>query len=456
LYIALLGILGGIILWAKEPIDYMNGLFVATSALCVTGLSSVDFSTFSTGSQVLVLIWIQLGGLIFVSLFPLIVRLFLLLWNRRNGTLESHQRNDIRILTIVVITVASYILVIQAGAFITIGSYLEANSDAGDIVDNNGVRNYNKWFWALFYTVSAFQNAGFGLFGASMIPFAANRVVTLTLAFLILAGYNLYPIFIRIIFFCESKLLRGKNREAVETLLKESRLYYYLLFPFRDSLKMFAGFLCITTIEYAIFFVEWNRLEVYGEAYGAGTKLMVNFFQVVSIRNCGMNNVNIGSLLLGHLSLIVLTMYISAFPFIVTVKKTRTTATDKESTVQYTVKRLLIRDLVWLYLAVMIICLVEQKRSSTDPTFILDPYLAVVFEVSSAFGTVGLSLGVPGQNYSYSGILSRFSKFVIICVFFCGRHRGLPDSIDPAVSIKESGSRPDIQMKEIGSINEQA
>ncbi|KAI6120358.1 cation transport protein-domain-containing protein [Pisolithus croceorrhizus] len=59
----------------------------------------------------------------------------------------------------------------------------------------------------------------------------------------------------------------------------------------------------------------------------------------------------------------------------------------------------------------------------------------IIFELVSAYGSVGLSLGVPNQNYSFSGSLRPLSKLVIILVMLRGRHRGLPVAIDRAVML---------------------
>ena len=59
----------------------------------------------------------------------------------------------------------------------------------------------------------------------------------------------------------------------------------------------------------------------------------------------------------------------------------------------------------------------------------------IIFEVVSAYGTVGLSLGVPFDNYSFSGIWHTLSKLILIAVMIRGRHRGLPYAIDRAVML---------------------
>jgi Trk-type K+ transport system membrane component len=430
-----MSLLGGLILWAQEPIGYTDALFTSVSALSHTGLTSVDFAVFSTSSQVFVLIWIKLGGLIMVSLIPPSVRLVRLLWDQRKDKYPNPQRSIyIRVHVILIVTIICYMLVIEGGAFITIGSYLEANGEAGRIVSHNGLRNYNRWWWSLFYVVSSFQNAGFALFWNSLIPFADNRVILLTLAFVIVAGYNLWPAFLHLILWLESKVFKGKNKEAVELLLNNPRHFYFLLFPLRDTIKMLFGFFLITTMEYLIFFVEWDNDQVYPKPFGPGDKLLTNFYQVITTRNCGMNTVNIEKLQFGHLALLVVTMYISGFPFIMTVYTTQSLIVDqrrKAKRFRYQAKRLMTRSFIFLYIALIVILLIEYDRVSQK--VIPNAYLAVAFEVSSAFGNVGLSFAIPNNNASYSGLFHTVSKLIIITIMLLGRHRGLPDSIDPAI-----------------------
>jgi hypothetical protein len=68
---------------------------------------------------------------------------------------------------------------------------------------------------------------------------------------------------------------------AVRLLLREPRYFYYLLFPARETVRMFCAFLVITSAEFLIFFVEWNNKEVYADlkSYSTGEQLMINFVQ---------------------------------------------------------------------------------------------------------------------------------------------------------------------------------
>nr|VWO95950.1 Carboxylic ester hydrolase (EC [Ganoderma boninense] len=98
-------------------------------------------------------------------------------------------------------------------------------------------------------------------------------------------------------------------------------------------------------------------------------------------------------------------------------------------------RRQLSFDMWWLALSLLLLCIIERDNLM-NPTKV--PYfnvfaLRLVFEVVSAYGTVGLSLGIPGLNYSLSGGMHTLSKLVISVVMLRGRHRGLPVALDRAV-----------------------
>ena len=89
-------------------------------------------------------------------------------------------------------------------------------------------------------------------------------------------------------------------------------------------------------------------------------------------------------------------------------------------------------DLWFVFLGLFIICICENNKikDSTMPEFNI---FSILFEVISAYGTVGLSLGYPGTNQSFSGRFTTLSKLVIIGMLIRGRNRGLPYSVDRAI-----------------------
>ena len=92
-------------------------------------------------------------------------------------------------------------------------------------------------------------------------------------------------------------------------------------------------------------------------------------------------------------------------------------------------------ELPALFLALLAICIADGSNFKDDPLQKLSVW-PTLFELASAYGTVGLSLGYPGSVLSFTAFLSTFSRFVVIGVMLAGRMRKLPLSIDPAVRVK--------------------
>ena len=91
----------------------------------------------------------------------------------------------------------------------------------------------------------------------------------------------------------------------------------------------------------------------------------------------------------------------------------------------------LAHDLWWIVLAVLFINMIETGSFERDPVnFSVFNY---IFEIISAYGTVGISVGVPNQAYSFCGAWHTASKLILCAVMIRGRHRGLPVAIDRAV-----------------------
>lgn len=108
-------------------------------------------------------------------------------------------------------------------------------------------------------------------------------------------------------------------------------------------------------------------------------------------------------------------------------------ATSRVNFISQQIRGQLAHDLWWLVLAVLIIVLIETSNFMTDPvTFSV---FNVLFEGVSAYGCVGLSIGFPNRDYSFSGGCKVGSKLVFCAVMLRGRHRGLPVAVDRAVRL---------------------
>lgn len=140
-------------------------------------------------------------------------------------------------------------------------------------------------------------------------------------------------------------------------------------------------------------------------------------------------------------------MYISIFPIAMSMRQTNVYEekslgvwadndddNDEEpsSYLGHHLRRQLSFDLWFVFLGFFLIAIVEGSRleNTNDYAFTL---FSVLFEIVSAYGTVGLSLGYPGVNTSFSGQLKTLSKLIIIAMQIRGRHRGLPYALDRAI-----------------------
>jgi len=90
----------------------------------------------------------------------------------------------------------------------------------------------------------------------------------------------------------------------------------------------------------------------------------------------------------------------------------------------------MLTDTMWLFICTVIIALIESWRLEIDPSFSI---FKLVYEIVSAYGTVGLSLGYPGVVSSFSTVFLTASRVMMCLVMIIGRHRGVPSSLDRAV-----------------------
>ncbi|KAJ3760525.1 potassium transporter [Lentinula raphanica] len=111
-------------------------------------------------------------------------------------------------------------------------------------------------------------------------------------------------------------------------------------------------------------------------------------------------------------------------------------------------------DLWWLVWGMFLIAIIERDNLLNDDLKWFDLF-RILFELVSAFSGIGLSLGIPTENYSFVGAMHTLSKLVIIVIMVRGRHRGLPIAVDRAVMLPEEEwlKRPDAEQTNAGTGN---
>jgi trk system potassium uptake protein len=415
----------------RQGESFIDSLFTAVSALCVTGLTSTDFSRFTLLGQVITLVLIQMGGLgiiLFTSFFALLVVRGLSDQASLRSLLAGILDTDAERVKSMLRHVALYTIFFEGLGFFVLGLHLNANpSSIGDI---------NPWWWALFHSVSAFNNAGFGLMDNNLMNFVTDPVVNITIATLIIAGGLGYPVLIAL----HARLRRNlvHHNDLVQRALDED-VADVVASPVQTRLVIFGTVLLLALGTFLPLAAEWHNPIMAG--YSLPQRLMIAFFQSTSTRTAGFNTIDVGALGTATLFLYMLLMYVGANPagtaggikiptmavlygyirdwFMKPGQPVRLFGSAISKFAVSHAVRLCFFSFIFIGLVTFAISLAEADYLKTpDPTF---NFTKVLFEVFSAFGTVGMSMGFAGSVTSFSAILSPFSKVLIIFTMLFGR-----------------------------------
>ena len=394
-------ILGGILLSLPISMRYgksvklIDGFFIATSAICVTGLSSIDIgSVYNIFGQMVILVLIQLGGLGVITFTSVII---IMISKKIGYYTKKIVQEDINIDTTFKIEeyVKKVILSVIVIEFIgTVILFFEFIKKFGFL---------KAVYYSFFHSVSAFCNAGFSLFSDNLYGFKNSFIINMTIPLLIFLG----GIGFSTILNCYNVLRKKEKRLTSTTKL---------------SIKISIFLVIIGMV--AMFFLEYSNKSTIGNL-SFGQKLEASFFQSVTTRTAGFNTISILGLKRSTSLLFVILMFIGASPgstgggiktttigliilgTLATLKNKDTIEYDKRSVswrIYSKAITVLFISLIYTTICVFLLILFERNKNLLD----------LVFEVFSAFGTVGLS-----RNLTPS--LADISKFILIVTMFVGR-----------------------------------
>lgn len=282
-------LIGALLLWlplthqAGQTLTFVQAVFMSTSAVCVTGLAVVDpGSTFNLTGQVVLLLLIQLGGLGLVTLGTL----FAITLRRRVSITEriraAEQTNATHLGEVLVIV--RTIVLLAAGVEL-VGALLLAP----DFIRHEGVGR--GLYFALFHSVSAFNNAGFSLYKTGLAGFVTDPWVNLVIPLLIILGGLGFLVQMNVLLWLQNP---RRNRLSVNTKL---------------SLTMTAILLAVGILTFAL--LEWNNSKTLGNLT-FGQKIMASVFQGVTPRTAGFNTLQYVQMKYTTLFIAMLLMFIGA------------------------------------------------------------------------------------------------------------------------------------------------
>jgi len=376
-----------------ESLRFIDALFTATSASCVTGLVVVDTGTyFSTFGQMIVILLIQLGGLgimTFATLFSIAFGKKINLQDRLRIQ-ESLNQDEITGVVRMILKVVKYTFCIEAffGTIMAVYFY-----------QGMGLKGI---YWGYWHAVSAFCNAGFDLMGNydSLVNYVGDWTINLSITSLITLG--------SIGFAVMEDVLAKRN--------------------FRD-LRLHSKIAIVTTLALTIIgtlVIRWTEAGNVDTIANLteGEKMLASYFQSITPRTAGFNTVPLDKLRPATAFLMVIWMMIGASPggtgggiktttFAVAVlavwnmlhNRFEVVAFQRsvDKSVIYRSFMIIVLAVLWVCTATFLIACFEQRN-----------FLAFLFEVASAFATVGLSMGETRS-------ICDASKIVLILTMFAGR-----------------------------------
>jgi trk system potassium uptake protein len=377
-----------------HSLRFIDALFTATSATCVTGLVVVDTGTyFSTFGQIVILVLIQVGGLGFMTmatLFALLLKRKISLRDRlilQEAMNQSSMEGIVRLIRKVLV----YSLVIEASAAVLLSLRWAADMNVGRAL-----------YFGVFHAVSMFNNAGFDIFGdyRSLTGYAGDPVVNIVVMFLIISGGIGFIVMADLIDYRKSRRLMLHSKVV---------------------LSMTAALILIGTV--VIFIFEFTNPNTFGQL-NLGSKIWAAFFQSVTPRTAGANTVDIAGLRQATQFFMVILMFIGASPgstgggiktttFTLMIGAVVSMLRGREDIVLFRYRlaqERVFKALTITLLALLLVVAVSMVLSTTEGR----PFLMILFETTSAFATVGLSMGLTPE-------LSEAGKILICLTMFAGR-----------------------------------
>lgn len=478
-----------------EPIkvDFFDALFLSISCFSCTGLFTRDYSHWSTTSLVVMLITIQLGGIVLSSTFPSILRLRALMSAPpvHSKTLERALNRHTNVHRTLIRIAMLYWFVFQLTAFLCLLAYnspwwacftaMSAFNNAGfKLTSSAFTLQVKEDFTIIVLTfLMPLGNSLYPVYQRLLIRFYRRL-----LCHCVLTDKDQWWL---------GGMSTRAFLEGLTELLERPRRYYTHLFDGKATVYLFLMWLALTLMDFLLFLPDLGT-NVFPPNLHGKDEWIASIFQTITIRTTGFMLVNVSFVREGHIAYWVMAMYLSAFPYLITERTTRpkeaaasftmgsrrqffpralmdgeisptspgatpspqASSHDSEENEieeflhvvtnleamkeQFQVIRLeiasnAVREVGWLYLVVILIGFMENHHIGFEGQLHeTEVFARLIFEVTSAYGTVGLSLSALSyRNVSFSGSLSsRFSQLLILACMYAGKFRMLPANVDVA------------------------
>ncbi|MBA9084455.1 trk system potassium uptake protein TrkH [Fontibacillus solani] len=377
-----------------ESLPFIDAFFTATSATCVTGLVVRDTGTyFSTFGQGVIMVLIQIGGLGFMTMATLFSLVFKRKISLKDRLLlqEAMNQNTMEGIVRLIRKVLLYSVVIESCSALIFAIRLAFDMPLGRAL-----------YFGIFHAVSFFNNAGFDLFGdyRSLTSYVADPVMNLVSMFLIVSG--------GLGFIVLSDLIELRRRRKMS-------LHSKVVLSMTGSLIVIGALV--------IFIFEFSNSKTLEPLSWSG-KIWGSLFQSVTPRTAGANSLDIGALRQASQFFIIILMFIGASPsstgggiktttFTILVGAVFSMIRGRSDLVLFRYRlaeERIFKAVTITMLSLFLVIFVAMLLSTTEDA----SFLSILFEATSAFGTVGLTMGLTGK-------LTVMGKVIISLTMFAGR-----------------------------------
>jgi trk system potassium uptake protein TrkH len=399
-------ITGAILLWlpfstTKEPLRFLDALFTSTSAVCVTGLVVIDLGQdLTTAGQVITIFLFQIGGLGIITFSTI----FFILMGRG----LSFKGREIVQSTFLHTPTRDFFTILKSVLWFTfffefLGTLLLLIRFLRDFSLGRAL------YQALYHAISAFNNCGYSLFSDSLIRYQGDWLVNLTIMGLLVIGGIGFIVQYEVV----SKLRGVQKKLSIHTRI----------------VILTTAFLILSG---AILFYIIERNHIM-KGVPIQTKILTSFFQSVTPRTCGFNTVNIGFLANETILILIILMFIGASPgstgggikttsaaLLFLMIWNRLKGNEDVNVFNRTIPREIVSRTISIIfasaLSVSIITsvLLLAGRTNLPAVETRRFFVEYLFETISAFGTVGLSMGITPK-------MNDIQKYAIILMMFAGR-----------------------------------
>ncbi|MBW4448975.1 MAG: TrkH family potassium uptake protein [Spirirestis rafaelensis WJT71-NPBG6] len=381
--------------------NFIVALFTSTSAVCVTGLSVVDPGTyFSFWGQFFIALLAQIGGLGYMTTTTFLILLIGRKFDLRHkiAIQQALDRPGMSGSNQVIRSIIAITLIFEiTGTFLLLPAFVPKYG-------------WSQGLWlAIFHSVNAWNNAGFSLFKDNLIGYQSSALVAFTITALIIFGGIGYQVIMEMYLWLRDRFI-NKSRNIIFSL------------DFKVATMTTVVLLLLGTVLF--FGIEIRNPQTFGNLTFRD-QLLAAWFQSVTPRTAGFNTIDIGKMTNAGLFLTIAFMFIGASPggtgggmktttLRVLTSCTKTILQGKEEVLLYERKiaTSLILKAVGVFVGSITTVIISTILISiTDPE--LD-FIQILFEVVSAFATVGLSTGITGN-------VSIVAKLILIVTMYIGR-----------------------------------